>query len=323
MTLIVSFTGQPFAAIASDRLVTLADQRTGRYVGDHDTRANKIIVAILPDALVCIGYTGNAYIGTSPTDEWIVEVVAPNSGIFEGGTASSYGFRRPSRLRLHQICNRLRQRLSSVPGGDGILVHICGWRQRRNKMYRFSAKLKAETTLQKSKDLILKPVFPLDPLLSHVGASISCDDLNQAAVKSGFNPSLVYPDAARDLLTALIRCVSSKNKTVGQDVMSVVLMHPSEKRILCRFDKTKIFFGSIHDQQQVYRLPVDFNPWIITPNGFIAPQETTSGGEGSEIYEFDGWTIEIDSRGGGPIPASNMHWSRPQQRARRPGTRGA
>lgn len=85
MTLIIGLAGQPFTVVASVPLVTLADARDGRYLGEHDRRANKLVVAVLRDAVVCIGYSGSAYVRGRPTDDWIVDTSAPGSGIFSGG----------------------------------------------------------------------------------------------------------------------------------------------------------------------------------------------------------------------------------------------
>jgi len=55
-----------FVLLVEDRLVT---DPTGR---EFDALANKNIIYLARDAIVCMGYTGPAFIGKLPTDSWIV-----------------------------------------------------------------------------------------------------------------------------------------------------------------------------------------------------------------------------------------------------------
>lgn len=314
MTLIATLAGQPIAIMASDRLVTTADRRTGRYIRDYDRLANKLIVIVARDAVVAIGYTGRAHLAGRPTDEWIVNTIAPNSGIFENYSVASFGFRRPSRLRFHQICNRLRTGLSHVLGGNSVTISICGWRIWRNLMPSISVRLQAAQPLRQSQYMKMRPRFPLHPIFSHVGATVTGPDLHRAMTAANWNPDAVNPVMALDMLTALIRDVASQNPSVGSNIMSVTIEHPSARRIICRFDPSNAHYGQQMHQGQMHRLPVTYNPWVLTPNGYVAPRETSVSGEGCETFEFDDWTIEMHASSGVAPASSRFGWSTPQRR---------
>ncbi len=72
MTLIASYASHYFSVSVSDRLVTVSGN-------DHDTLSNKVVVCLLPDAFLTIGYTGLAFIDGIPTDEWLVSQLVPTT----------------------------------------------------------------------------------------------------------------------------------------------------------------------------------------------------------------------------------------------------
>lgn len=62
MTLVIGPSQHGRAILVADRLVTLADRKTGHYVVDHDVVANKNLALVLDDAVVAMGYAGTAVI---------------------------------------------------------------------------------------------------------------------------------------------------------------------------------------------------------------------------------------------------------------------
>jgi hypothetical protein len=67
VTQILTRTSRAFALMVTDRLVTT---NKGEQFDPH---ANKNIVFCARNAVVAMGYTGRAYIGKTPTDQWLVE----------------------------------------------------------------------------------------------------------------------------------------------------------------------------------------------------------------------------------------------------------
>jgi hypothetical protein len=66
VTLILTVATRGFVLQVSDRLVTKHQWRH-----THDPASNKKIIFITQDSLVTIGYSGLAYFGSTPTDEWL------------------------------------------------------------------------------------------------------------------------------------------------------------------------------------------------------------------------------------------------------------
>lgn len=193
------------------------------------------------------------------------------------------------------------------------MVLVCGWRVRRRRMTRVAVRLHASERLGRDPLLKLRPTFPLDPVLCHAGAQLTAQDLLEARL-GATEEGEVSERSTRDFLTRIVRNVSGREPTVGSDVMSVALSHPSERRIVCKYDPQAASYARQQVDRDWFELPVTFNPWVLTPHCFIAPRETTVSGGGSETFSFDGWTIECEmtKRSGTTARAG---WSRSQPRA--------
>ena len=68
VTLVLTLMSMHFVGQVSDRLVTLARTRD-----KYDPLANKAVLYLATNAFVMGSYTGPAYVGEIPTDEWIAE----------------------------------------------------------------------------------------------------------------------------------------------------------------------------------------------------------------------------------------------------------
>src|SRR6266851_8318629 len=74
MTLILARASKDYVLQVTDRLVTRGND-------PFDTLANKNILYAAKNAVVAMAYTGQAFIGDVPTDQWIVETLSGH--IFE------------------------------------------------------------------------------------------------------------------------------------------------------------------------------------------------------------------------------------------------
>jgi len=72
MTLILGQASRDYVLQVTDRLVTKGNR-------PFDPLANKNIVYCARNALVAIGFTGIAFLGDIPTDQWIVEQLTGTS----------------------------------------------------------------------------------------------------------------------------------------------------------------------------------------------------------------------------------------------------
>lgn len=71
MTLVLTYMRSNYVLQVSDRLVTIGGKQ-------FDEAANKSLIVLLDDAIVCVSYTGHAYIGGDKvsTDQWLAELLS-------------------------------------------------------------------------------------------------------------------------------------------------------------------------------------------------------------------------------------------------------
>lgn len=113
MTLHLVYANASVVVHVSDRLVTRL--ATGAA---FDVAANKTVLVEADDAFVSVGYTGPAYLGGIPTDQWLASVFwgqpAPSGGVTFGG---------PSRLGdIGLLVRRVVGRLEAVRSNDAGLA---------------------------------------------------------------------------------------------------------------------------------------------------------------------------------------------------------
>lgn len=317
MTLILAASTPWSTVMASDRLVTLARGMAGTYAGDHDHLANKLIILITLDAAVVIGFTGSAYVGKIPTDEWIAETVSPGARLRNtDGTVGMFGFKARSSFRLHQAFNRIRVGLSLHPEGRHITILAAGWRVRRGLKTPINVTLRSSNPLSANRDLILRPSWPLPNRIQSVGANIDLRPYLRAALAT---QAIVpwQPSSLVSFFTNIIRETAETNRTVGRHVMSVVLrFDPSSgtRQAESLFDPAdphiahREYGGSSSSQL------VSFTPWFLTPSAFHSPTESTGVSGSASSFEVDGWTFTASDTPQAISTPSNVGWQRPQDR---------
>lgn len=71
MTLVLTAATPAFVVQAADRLLT----KQFATIRPHDQVANKTILYRATDAVAVLSYSGLAYRGAKPTDEWLAELL--------------------------------------------------------------------------------------------------------------------------------------------------------------------------------------------------------------------------------------------------------
>jgi len=324
MTLVLAASSPWLAVMASDRLVTLARGVGGGWIGDHDLLANKMVVLITTDAAVILGYSGSAYIGGIPTDNWIADVASPGANLIAtDGSTGMFGFKKPNKLRFHQVLNRLRGGLSRYPEGAHVSVLVVGWRIRRGLRIPINIKIRSAAALGPNPDLRLRPTWPMKPRMQSVGAILTLDEFRAPLARRGS----VQPWSSNSVInyfTDIIRNKAQSDRTVGPNVMSAVLRfdpHRGVRRVECCFDPQGAHYQEGYIEGQQSRQLVSYTPWFLTPGGFHAPTETTGEPGSAACFEVDGCTlITTDVPRAEPTP-SNVGWAVPQPRRPMPGRR--
>lgn len=272
MTLVLGLGVRQFALQVGDRRVTQGTRL-------HNPMANKSVVAFGYDGFVCISYSGPAYAGQTPTDQWIAETLAERkaqpgihggfSTIFGSGRQLSIGlslqrldraieraFVRDDRYALHLLITGFLGRPTGR--GDKVRPMLVKARHRWN-----GRRWRHEVPLELSRHPAL------DQGIHHVmgRGAIGQDDrepLERLAQR--FNGgSLATSMQARDAFVDTIREVSATNDYVGPDAMTIVLN---------RWGGCEITFMP---DPRLDEAVTAHTPWIVS-GGCLVPPQILSGG---------------------------------------------
>jgi hypothetical protein len=276
MTLILTAACPLYVVQVADRLVT-------RGSDPFDPVANKTVVYRARDALVSIGYSGLAQIGTVPTDEWIVEQLcgAPihrgHDGIRPAALSLGGGSKN---YKLRHACHILRQAVANLPTthGHGLFLTIAGWEADRRGGER-AVVIEIERPGNPSCVAILSsPRYwqrGREFIVHSIGATTSPQELwmrfGPFRGPQGLRCNFAQTE---NILTGFVRDVAQRQTNVGAHVLSVVLPRPSLGLSHCRFLPTIPHQAKISFAGRVSVTDVTHSPWIISPNMVLAPAIT-------------------------------------------------
>lgn len=275
-------------------VIQVADRKLTLLNGSqHDTVANKTIVFVTEDAIATLGYTGLAYLGDLPSDEWLVQVLLQRS-ITRGPDGV-----RPSAVcmgnyplgTLDDVVKRLKiaidgieQRL--VDKGTFEIV-VAGFRA-TDRDYRATAfwkrirrgrgEAKAEVTGAKKRGSFAKvdqhmPSWTSDRSLAHaryltLGAAVTDDDRHSDRAKLVQCQNV---GSSVDVLTERVRTTAANDQTVGANLMCVVIdwsTQTVEIRLDAEAPHTTTFLGP---NSAPVEIEISYSPWILAPTGVFAP----------------------------------------------------
>ena len=253
----------------SDRLVT-----AGARI--HDQLAPKTVICRSRDALVCVGYTGLAYLDGIPTDQWIAQSF--RGAPLVGGIAFDQSRTRPNKAdiglltkglvhELQKVVSSLDPKRSKYP----LALNISGWQWYKGKPV--VRPITVEIVKLEDSDKIYVSRKPRNWLQTlslqvfdtggHVSRDIGLrkgliDRLN--AVGKG---ALTAPALVENAFATTIREASAKIPSVGADLMTVLM--PSSPI------GARVTFSAAAPHQIAYA------PWIIGQTIAIGPSACTVG----------------------------------------------
>ena len=299
MTLIITRTSQRYALMLTDRRVT-----AGGAV--YDPNANKNIVFHDRNAVVAIGYTGLAHIGTMPTDQWIAQTLTGlqfAEGLGGQGSVPAFmttdyeqtywGIRfRQLKDALSVVRPELLPALRQQWTSSSFDVVITGYEWNHSRWRPIIGTL-SKSVGTDDFELIEEHGRWYLPCRGRIpvrmcaapAANIDLSDLNavEASVDSGSpsDPRAVHEvaDQAEDLLLQTIRRVSARRPVVGPDCMSILIPPPvgAEPMIRIRYLPTRRQEGRLVTANgSETRVQVAFSPWIISPRSIRAPAVFTN-----------------------------------------------
>jgi hypothetical protein len=303
MTQIVSMLSQNFVLLVEDRLVT---DPIGREI---DALANKNIIYQARDAIVCMGYTGPAFIGRLPTDSWIAWKLCeqdPPSEFLKRAIEEERGgiiIGKPPSRGIGQAVTLLENELKTSEVASlnyNFELLIVGWKWKRKRGTRVSEGKKHPIPIAWSVFRSAGGSFavkryermPPPPLLTKNARYIALPDGNMSKVElqeltdkikslpidrkapsaEGLRP---YEHAIVDA----IRAVAARNPRVGSNCMSILLAPPHRQA----FVRATFFPQELYSAKQlgVTSAPPEYSaglsPWIIGPTSVTAPQVVVGG----------------------------------------------
>lgn len=220
MTLIVAARFGPFVAQVSDCRVSIRGRRR-----IHSDIENKAIVFRAIDGIAILGYTGNAYFGSQPTDEWLAEAV---SGVTMNGSILYNKGRFLHNRTLSEIFYNIRRKIVDFNKFDANLhleLLVSGFRQHKRAMYSFVTNFGHVGGVNFSPGPLRLPRSRRDAValeFSIVGDRPAmqdvCDDLQfrlSSPIKSA--------DELSGVLRSIILKRAAKSHLVGRNTMSICI----------------------------------------------------------------------------------------------------
>lgn len=271
MTLVLT-AASPFHVVqVSDRLVTAG----GR---DHDAVSNKTVIYRAKDALVSIGYSGVAYVGDMPMDEWIAGTLwggLPPRGADGVRPAKSLGF-APVTRDIGQAVAHLEQAIgglgSAAIEAHGLYLTIAGWQENRNGMRPVVIEIERRagvTTIQRSPRRFPKGQ---EFRVHSIGARVSAEaaQAHFASLRTARGLCCTIEDV-ETRLAAIIRETSTGSPGVGANLLSVRLPRPDLGWSMCRFLPAELHAVRIEAAQGSMVTDVAHCPWIVGPSVLYPP----------------------------------------------------
>ena len=301
MTLVLTRASKDYVLQVTDRLVT----QTGGV--PFDAIANKNVLFCSRNGVIVLGYTGLAYLGGVPTDQWIVETLTGHT--FDRN-------RKPPAFTAGAIRTRdiggsltlLKKKLENAPvepkrssGWRALSFDVCfsGWqwsRKRCRPVVGWLSKAKNAVTIESSyaprywhldrnrqgRGFKFKVVAAPASNLPHAQLKVMAERLTDCG-----------PDEAERIMVEMIREVSRSVPEVGPHCMSILLGPPSAGSARIRYVPLggPALATVSWSQGPTFTLPVAFTPWIVGPGGIFAPSISA----GSRTVQIGHYTITLEA----------------------------
>jgi hypothetical protein len=292
MTLILTAINAACVVQASDRLTT--KWRAQRFLGEHDPIANKTVIYLAYDGPMVISFSGTAYVGDEPTDDWIARQLAGGalSRMPDGRTAAFSPQRLPTRT-FNDACWLLQQAIdaeAAFNASQGLELAIGGWRIRRHRLVQtLLAIIKTKKGTLRYGHMRLRTADFASAFCS-IGVDVVPADVKAARAAHPNQQALLIDPATRSaFLAEMIVQTSRSNQAVGSDVVSVEIPRwqpDGPRRITIRFTPQVERSAALVGARVLISFPAAFWPWIVTPAGVRAP--TVSIGD-AMVPHFCGW----------------------------------
>jgi len=313
---------QILTAIRATTLLHVSDRLLTTIEGvPHDRRSNKTIVVWTADGLCVLGYSGDAFHGRTPMDDWLAGATCSDVSFAwdPAGIPNDLGT-----LRLDQLFDRMEawlrwRREATRPAmrrGSSLLIHLAGFRRKGDRIgghfagylgYTPSTSDVQRTVLRELGGIRGRGLALATPMIEEIHEL-------QHEVESASSPS-VMGDA---LIRAMRR--AGGRPGVGDDLLCLEANPTVEPCI--RLSYSQGAQGRDHALVGGAAVPVSYTPWFVSPWGVIPPMVASTGSMGIMGSPV---TIEITDQGdpvvdGNEIRLIAKRQSRRPNAAERPST---
>lgn len=290
MTLILSITTPHASVHASDRRVTMAAPRATPRI--YSPLENKTIIFVAADAVGTIGFTGIAFVGQQPTDQWLANVLAPQPEGAPPLGSFAFGSGGLGRAKLRTIIWRLAEAMAKLPWSMrkyGLTVQVAGYRIRRRRSVPFCAEVVWEGRAPKIDGWMRLPrTRQQRSIVAQVGDGWPISRASKALADYAEATGRKDVEAIRLAAVEAIRERASETTTVGSDLMTVVVPNPiASREIVWRFEPEALHQAAIIGPTTNEKFEATYSPWIITPGSVSCP----SIGIGGMDVHSDGFVI--------------------------------
>ncbi len=277
MTLVLTAVCPGFVVQVADRLLTTVPE--GR---PFDPVANKTVVYRAMDGIVTIAYTGTAYIGNIPTDEWIAGVLwgeAISRGPDGRSPAIAIGRRRVN-YDVGLACIKLQEALSAlqVKAGVSLTISVSGFMQTNERTRPILVEI---TRYASPADVSIRHLYPREVLprgrdfiIGRVGVGLDPEQVHRKLAEHRGPGTAI---AVENILASVIREKAAVDQTVGSELMSVIIPSRGRDGVVCRFLDTRPHYSaSVADgRAEMENVPIGFSPWLVGMNIVYPPSEQT------------------------------------------------
>ncbi len=282
MTLILTRASKNYVVQVIDRLVTLSGKA-------FDEVANKNLLFCASNAIVAMGYTGHAFIGDVPTDQWIVETLTGQ--VFDRDRKPpALSFVQSPKIDLGRVLIALKDALDNAPVATRLKLDwvsnpfdlcVAGWQWKKRRCRPIMAKL-SKPRHSRRFQLAYAPrhsFYPQTPATKQGNArfmvsvapadNILQEELQQLVAEL---PDRTLDEAER-ILVGKIRDVSNRLPVVGPHCLSIVLYPPSVARVRVRYMPLRgpSQADLVGPSGSKSTIPVAYSPWVVGPNLIAAP----------------------------------------------------
>lgn len=303
MTLVLTAATPAFVVQAADRLTT----KKRVIVSAHDPIANKTVLYRASDAVAVLSFSGLAYRGQQPTDEWLAELLwgSPIPRAADGVRPAAFGVdRRPNAWSINQAVKALRDAVNAIPQTEidlgGLFLAITGWRNDIDAARPFVTEILRDKRAAAATVTGTKMRWPTKKTLclGQIGALLPNKIFNAAFDPFRKKGVLLAVDAEQTLV-GLIRMQSAQQSTVGPNVFTLILPKPGMGPILGHFHAAVPHHASVVTASAIYQVEVAHTPWVLWSMGRLAPQALS----GDMMVDLDGVPLELKgtSLASGPI----------------------